>query len=122
MENFPPGIQTLVTLLAGLLGLAAHFYGQLRKVPEKAKDVIVPGVSIVDGQTFREGTQVLRETIQMNEGRERMLRRFMAELEDHSEVLREISGHLESIDKRIAAEHYRLREKDGGHENTRRKA
>lgn len=111
MESFPPTMQILVTVLGGILAVGVHLWGQLKKSPDKGKDVMVPSVNILDGATFRDAAHMLREATAANEARDRAMRRFMQELEEANELGRRQVELLENIDRRIAAEHYRLRER-----------
>lgn len=93
LEQFPPWLQALLSVLTFLGALVVYWRGALTK-PVKSSDVVVPQLNVMDGSTIRDAAQILRETLQHQRNRDHDIEEVQRELRRHTELLESIDGRL----------------------------
>lgn len=94
MEGMPelsPGMQTIVTLVGGVIAAAIYHFSKLKKPnADVSKDVVVPNINVMDSMAIKEAAQELRASRTDSEARGRQIRDMQLELIRHSEQLDQI--------------------------------
>jgi len=77
----------------------------------KGKDVVVPGINVMDGEIFKQATEQLKANARQQELRDIMVRELHRELVTQSDLMREnrdtlrqVCEVLETIDRRLRVE------------------
>lgn len=112
IETLPPWVQVSVTIFVFGVALFISFRSIVKPTNvEKTKDVVVPGVSIMDGEIFRNAAEQLKSQARMQEHRDAQLRELQRELQAQTDLLREgrdamrnVVEHLESIERKLRQE------------------
>lgn len=125
IEHLPPWVQVTVTLLVFGLALFVSFRSIMKPgAAPPSKDVVVPGVSVMDGEIFRNAVEQLKGNARQQEVRDAQVRDLQRELGMQTEIMREARDalrssceHLESIDRRLKNE---LRRMDDAREYEKR--
>jgi hypothetical protein len=112
IESFPPWAQIVLTVFGFVIAVLIYGRSLLKPLStEKSKDVVVPGVSVMDGQIFAQATEQLKQNARQQELRDAQLRDLQRELTTQTDIMRDVRNamvsaceHLESIDKRLKNE------------------
>lgn len=112
VESFPPSVQIALSMVGFIIAVAVWAYGVLKK-PGVAvsKDVVVPNINVMDGETIRDAAKILRESIAQNDARERLIRGVYAELQLQTDLMRETIQVMESVDNRLKTEYLSQRQR-----------
>lgn len=121
IESMPPWVQAILTVLVLVTSIFITFKSIWKPGDAtKSKDVVVPGVSVMDGQIFKEATQTIKDSMRQQELRDAQVRELQRELAIQSDIMRDcraslqaICEHLESIDHRLKRELKRQAEAEG---------
>ena len=125
IEALPPWVQITVTLLVFCLAMFVSFRSIMKPgSATPSKDVVVPGVSVMDGEIFRGAVEQLKANHRQQEIRDAQVRDLQRELNRQTDSMTECRDalqrsceHLESIEAKIKRE---LRRQDEQRDYDRR--
>ena len=118
IEHLPPWVQVTITILVFCSALFITFRSVLKPTETtKSKDVVVPGVSVMDGQIFKEATETIKQSMRQQEHRDLQVRELQRELQTQTDLMRECrdalratTDHLDSIESKLKGELRRQKE------------
>lgn len=112
LDAMPPWVQVTITILVFVSALFVTFRSVMKPgSATPSKDVVVPGVSIMDGEIFRNAVEQLKTNARQQELRDAQVRDLQRELSVQTDIMRECRDaiqrsceHLDSIDSKVKRE------------------
>lgn len=88
--DLSPAVQTVVTAIAGFIVAVIYQWNQAKtknNIPSVSRDVVIPNITVADGDMIRDAARTMREAQNGNLERDRQIRDMQQQLQVHTEQL-----------------------------------